>query len=114
MIKIFIYILFICVGLSVQSQSLPDSLQQKYNAAKTFRDKGQIITNYVFQLKGSSPEQLKILLPLLSYFTNKKDNAGIGYTKLYIGISFVKMSDYSEALKYGIDALKIFEEVQDT
>ena len=24
------------------------------------------------------------------------------------------MSDYSEALKYGIDAMKIFEKVQDT
>ena len=76
--------------------------------------KGQIITNYVFSLNGTSPEQLKILLPQLSYFTNKKDDAGIGYTKLYIGISFVKMSDYSESLKYGIDALKIFEAVQDT
>jgi tetratricopeptide (TPR) repeat protein len=112
--KIFIYIIFICAGLAVRSQSLPDSLQQKYNAAKSFREKGQIITNYVFELKGSSLEQLKILLPQLSYFTNKKDDAGIGYTKLYIGISFVKMSDYSEALKYGIDAMKIFEEVQDS
>ena len=112
--KIFICILFTFATLAVKSQPMPDSIQRKYDAAKSFHDKGQIITNYVFQLKGSSPEQLKILLPQLSYFTNKKDDAGIGYTKLYIGISFVKMSDYSESLKYGIDALKIFEKVQDT
>ncbi len=112
--KVLIFLLFNCALVSAQSQPMPDSIQQKYNAAKTFREKGQVITNYVFQLKGSSPEQLKILLPQLSYFINKKDDAGIGYTKLYIGISFVKMSDYSESLKYGIDALKIFEKVQDT
>jgi tetratricopeptide (TPR) repeat protein len=112
--KALIFLICTCALLSVQSQPMPDSIQQKYNAAKSFHDKGQIITNYVFSLKGTSLEQLKILLPQLSYFTNKKDDAGIGYTKLYIGISFVKMSDYSEALKYGIDALKIFEEVQDS
>src|SRR5450759_456973 len=112
--KALIFFILTCASVAVKSQSLPNSLQQKYNAAKTFREKGQVITNYVFQLQGSSPEQLKILLPQLSYFTNKKDDAGIGYTKLYIGISFVKMSDYSESLKYGIDALKIFEKVQDT
>ncbi len=112
--KIFICVLFTFVTLAVKSQPMPDSIQRKYNAAKSFHDKGQIITNYVFQLKGSSPEQLKILSSQLSYFTNKKDDAGIGYTKLYIGISFVKMSDFSESLKYGIDALKIFEKVQDT
>ena len=112
--KVLLFLLLTSVALTVKSQSLPDSLQQKYNAAKAFMIKGQIITNYVFSLKGTSPEQLKILLPQLSYFTNKKDDAGIGYTKLYIGISFVKMSDYSESLKYGIDALKIFEKVQDT
>src|SRR5664279_986131 len=111
---LFFYILFTCILLSVKSQPMPDGVQQKYDAAKTFHDKGQIITNYVFQLKGSSLEQLKFLLPQLSYFINKKDDAGIGYTKLYIGISFVKMSDYNESLKYGIDALKIFEEMQDT
>ncbi len=112
--KVLIFLLFICTLVSAQSQAMPDSIQRKYNAAKTFHDKGQIITNYVFSLKGTSPEQLKILLPQLYYFINKKDEAGIGYTKLYIGISFVKMSDYSESLKYGIDALKIFEKVQDT
>jgi tetratricopeptide (TPR) repeat protein len=112
--KIFICILFTFATLAVKSQQMPDSIQRKYDAAKTFHDKGQIITNYVFQLNGSSLEQLRILLPQLSYFTNKKDDAGIGYTKLYIGISFVKISDFSESLKYGIDALKIFEAVQDT
>jgi tetratricopeptide (TPR) repeat protein len=112
--KVLIFLIFICTSPVVKSQPLPDSLQRKYNAAKTFTEKGQIITNYVFSLKGTSPEQLKILFFQLSYFTNKKDDAGIGYTKLYIGISFVKMSDYSESLKYGIDALKIFEAVQDT
>jgi hypothetical protein len=112
--KIFIYILFTCASLAVKCQPMPDSIQQIYDASKTFREKGQVITNYVFSLKGFPPEQLKILLMQLSYFINKKDDAGIGYTKLYIGISFVKMSDYSESLKYGIDALKLFEEVQDT
>ncbi len=112
--KIFICILFTFATLAVKSQPMPDSIQRKYNAAKSFHDRGQIITNYVFQLKGSSPEQLKILSPQLAYFTNKKDDAGIGYTKLYIGILFVRMGDYSESLKYGIDALKIFEKVQDT
>jgi tetratricopeptide (TPR) repeat protein len=112
--KALIFLILICVLLSAQSQPMPDSIQRKYNDAKSFHDKGQIITNYVFSLNGTSPEQLKILLPQLSYFTDKKDDAGIGYTKLYIGISFVKMSDYSEGLKYGIDAMKIFEEVQDT
>src|SRR5258705_2957484 len=112
--KIFICILFTFATLAVKSQPMPDSIQRKYNASKSFHDKGQIITNYVFQLKGSSPEQLKILSPQLAYFTNKKDDAGIGYTKLYIGILFVRMGDYSESLKYGIDALKIFEKVQDT
>src|SRR6476659_3759143 len=112
--KIIIYIIFICAGLSVKSKALPDSLQLKYHAAKSFHDQGQIIINYVFSLKGTSSERLKILLPQLSDFTNEKDDAGIGYTKLYIGISFVKMSDYSEALKYGIDALKFLKKVQDT
>ena len=112
--KIFISILFTLATLAVKSQPIPDSIQRKYNAAKSFHDKGQIITNYVFQLKGSSPEQLKILSPQLSYFINEKDDAGIGYTRLYIGILFVRMGDYSESLKYGIDALKIFEKVQDS
>src|SRR5450432_1003509 len=112
--KALFFLILTCASLAVKSQPMPDSIQRKYNVAKTFREKGQVITNYVFQLKGSSPEQLKILLPQLSYFTNKKDDAGIGYTKLFIGISFVKISDYSESLKYGIDALKIFEAVQDT
>src|ERR1035437_1614356 len=112
--KALIFFILTCASVAVKSQSLPASLQQKYNAAKTFREKGQVITNYVFQLQGSSPEQLKILLPQVSYFTNKKDDAGIGYTKLYIGVLFVKMGDPSESLKYGIDALKIFEAVQDT
>ncbi len=112
--KALIFFILTCASVAVKSQSLPNSLQQKYNAAKTFREKGQVITNYVFQLQGSSPEQLKILLPQVSYFTNKKDDAGIGYTKLYIGVLFVKMGDPSESLKYGIDALKIFEAVQDT
>ena len=112
--KRFICILFTFATLAVKSQPMPDSIQRKYNAAKSFHDRGQIITNYVFQLKGSSPAQLKILSPQLAYFTNKKDDAGIGYTKLYIGILFVRMGDYSESLKYGIDAMKIFEKVQDT
>jgi tetratricopeptide (TPR) repeat protein len=107
-------LLFACTTLFVRSQSLPVSMQPKYDAAKSFTEKGQILSNYITSLKGTPPEQLKMLLPQLSYFTIKNDKAGIGYTQLYIGILFVKMGDMSESLKYGISALRIFEDVEDT
>ena len=49
--KTFICILFTLAALAGKSQQMPDSIQTKYDAAKTFHDKGQIITNYVFQLR---------------------------------------------------------------
>jgi len=112
--KAFLFLLATGFSFAVRCQTIPDSLLRKYDTAKTFKEKGQVLSIYIPSLKGTPPEQLKILFPMLSYFTNKKDQAGIGYTQLYMGILFVKSSDPNEALKYGISALKIFEEVQDT
>ncbi len=112
--KALFFLLFTAALLVARSQAIPDSLLKKYDGAKTFREKGQVLSSYIPSLKGTPPEQLKILFPMLSYFTNKNDKAGMGYTQLYMGILFVKSSEPSESLKYGISALKIFEEVQDT
>jgi tetratricopeptide (TPR) repeat protein len=98
----------------VWSQSIPDSLKKKYGAAISSAEKGQVLSSYITSLKGSTAEQLKILLTQLTYFSNKRDQTGIGYTQLYIGISLVKMGDPNESLHHGIEALKIFEEIQDT
>ena len=107
-------LLITCASFTVKSQPFPDGLLKKYETAKTFTEKGQVLSNYISSLDGTPSERLKVLLPQLSYFTIRRDEAGIGYTQLYIGILFVKMDDMNESLKYGISALKIFEVVQDT
>jgi tetratricopeptide (TPR) repeat protein len=112
--KALFILIFACASQAVVSQSIRDSLQKEYYAAASTLEKGQVLANYITSLKGTSPEQLKILLPLHAYFTNKKDETGIGYTHLYIGILYLKMGDASESLKHGIAAYKIFDEVQDT
>jgi tetratricopeptide (TPR) repeat protein len=98
----------------VWSQSIPDVLKKKYDVAISSAEKGQVLTSYITSLKGSTSEQLNVLLSQLAYFSNKKDNTGIGYTQLYIGILLVKLGDPNESLHHGIEALKIFEDLQDT
>jgi tetratricopeptide (TPR) repeat protein len=112
--RAILFLIFTCALQIVRSQSIPDSLRNKYDAAISSLEKGQILTNYITTLKGTSQEQLKILLPQLAYFVNKKDETGIGYTHIFIGILCIKMDDQNEALKHGISAFKIFDEVQDT
>src|SRR5215831_2293438 len=114
MTKTLLFLIFIYSSQSVMGQSISDSLIKKYDAAASSLEKGQILTNYITALNGTSPEQLKILLPMLAYFTNENDETGIGYTQLFIGISYIKLDDPNEALKHGIAAFKIFDEVQDT
>ena len=105
---------FACISQFVMSQPISDSLRKKYDAAASSLQKGQILVDYITALKGSSSEQLKVLLPMLAYFSNKKDETGIGYINLYMGILYIKMEDPSEGLSHGIAAFKIFDEVQDT
>ncbi len=112
--RILILFFFSFTAQIVWGQSIPDSLKKKYDSAISSAEKGQVLSKYITSLKGSTAEQLKILLSQLTWFSNKKDNTGIGYTQLYIGISLVKMGDPNESLHHGIEALKIFEEIQDT
>jgi len=112
--RILILFFFVFNIQILWSQSIPDSLSKKYEAAGSSAEKGQVLSSFITSLKGSTAEQIKILLSQLSYFSSKKDNTGIGYTQLYIGILFVKMVDPNESLHHGIEALKIFEEIQDT
>jgi tetratricopeptide (TPR) repeat protein len=110
----FVFLVFIIASLVSISQSIPDSLRTKYDAAASSLEKGQILANYITALKGSSSEQLKILLPQLAYFSDKKDETGTAYTHLFIGILDIKMDDPNEALRHGIAAFKTFEEALDT
>jgi tetratricopeptide (TPR) repeat protein len=110
----FFILIFISTTLVSISQPIPDSLRNKYEAAASALEKGQILANYITALKGTPSEQLKVLLPQLAYFSDKKDEIGLGYTHLYIGILDIKMEDPNEALKHGIAAFKIFGEAQDT
>jgi hypothetical protein len=75
--KALIILIFTCASQSVVSQSIRDSLRKVYDAAVSPLAKGQVLANYITSLKGTSPEQLSILLPLNAYFTNKKDETGL-------------------------------------
>ena len=99
---------------AIEGQALPDSIIRKYDAALSGMAKGQVLTNYITSLRGTPQEQLKLLFPLLTYFTNKGDATGIGYTQIFTGVQFVKMGDVNESLKHGISAFKIFDDLQDT
>jgi tetratricopeptide (TPR) repeat protein len=112
--KSLIILVIISTSLMSTSQPIPDSLRRRYDAAVSSLEKGQILANYITALKGNSSEQMKILLPQLAYFSEMKDETGIAYTNLYIGILDVKMEDPNEALKHGIAAFKVFDETQDT
>jgi tetratricopeptide (TPR) repeat protein len=112
--RALLILIFISISLMSISQPIPDSLRKHYDAAASTLEKGQILANYITTLKGNSSEQMKILLPQLAYFSERKDETGVGYTHLYMGILDVKMDDPNEALKHGIAAFKIFEETQDT
>jgi tetratricopeptide (TPR) repeat protein len=114
MTRALLFLIFVYTSQAAMSQSIPDSLRKKYDAAASSLEKGQILTNYFTTLQGNSPEQLKVLLPVLAYFTKENDETGVGYTHIFIGISYIKLDDPNEALKHGIAAFKIFDEVQDT
>jgi tetratricopeptide (TPR) repeat protein len=98
-----------------QSQSFPDSVMARYNASKTSSEKGKILVRFVKQqMQGSVTEKMAVLLKQLNYFDEQKDEPGINYTNLGIGIISWRSGEYSAALKYIAPALQYFEKIKDS
>ncbi len=109
--------LILFIGLffikTVVSQQLPDSISVKYKAAITDSDKGRLLSNYLYSLKGTPVEQVRKSMEIHAYFDKKSDSVGADYALLSVARILERISDYPNALKHTYPLLKRFERRND-
>ena len=111
---LFIFLLLLCSVLLLHSQVIPDSIQKKSEAAKTFHDKGKVFFDYYSTLQGTSTEKLEFLYTQLAEFNEQTNPARVAYTELYIASIAGYIGDLSVVLKHSLGPVDALERVRDT
>ncbi len=109
--KFYCLLLLIVSGFGSYAQSPPRTFLETYTSAGTGREKGEAIINYI----GNNNDSLKDKsLFLLSYFEQNNDRIGKDYTHLIVSMLQNNTGDFASTLKESFDALKRFENNNDT
>jgi tetratricopeptide (TPR) repeat protein len=112
--KVAICLIGFFVCLSLQGQSLPDSILQAYSKVVKSSERGQVLAQSLRLREKPSQQTLSLLLHLHAYFKEKEDQVGLDYTSLFIATIFERFGNFSEALKLALPILPHFEQRQDT
>ncbi len=113
--KIIASAVFFCFITFANGQVSADSVFGKYNSAKTQDEKTSFLNELFGNLaKGNFAERVSSVIKLEEYFKSKEDKWGTGYLQLSIAFGYRAMGLYDSSIKYELQALKNFEDVNDT
>jgi len=107
---IYFFSVLMTFSLYNHAQTPPASFLKKYNSAKTNREKGESVLNYIIYNIDSTRSRG---LSLLSYFNKHEDHVGTDYTKLFINFTQLPTGDFSNTLKESFDILERCEKRKD-
>jgi signal transduction histidine kinase len=106
------YLLSILLAFSLYDygQTLPGPFLEKYKAAKTNREKSEMVFDYL----GNNDDSTRIRsLRLLSYFNKHEDDIGADYAKIFFNLSQNRAGEFTTTLKESFDILERFEKRKD-
>jgi hypothetical protein len=110
-----LFCLFLFMGLRIAySQSVSPELLANYRAAKTDKEKGNILFNYINALSGRETNTTDNTLSLLAWFRKQNDEVGLDYTNLLLAIILIGKGDYPGSLNLVFSVLPRFEKREDS
>ena len=106
--KVIFFLSLFCFAIIAHSQTLPDSVKVKYEAAKTDEEKGRCLDTYLGRASTADSVVTVHALDLLSWFKKQNDIVGADYTELFIANVLAFKSDYSTSLNMALSVLSPF------
>ena len=112
--KLLLCLTIFSAGISAYSQPLPDSILVQYQTAKTGREKGICLLNYLKKQSLTDTATKAHILSLKTWFEKQHDDAGKDYTNLALARMLQISGDYPAALDLSFATLPQFENRNDS
>jgi tetratricopeptide (TPR) repeat protein len=113
-VKQLLFILLLLPMLSI-GQQIPPGLIRQYDLAKTDKEKGIVIKQYLTRFQNTTHQQkLKSYFDLQTYFLKRDDKIALAYIEMGLGALIWSSGDPSTSFRYGVSVLPVFEAIKDT
>jgi len=112
--KIIITLILFSFSIAANTQPLPDSIKEKYSAAKTDKEKGNCLMDYFKRQSLTDTKTKAGILLLKSWFEKQKDNVGINYTNIGLAMILESNGDFPGSLNLSFSVLPQFEQRKDS